>query len=155
MNLLIPKISIKDLNQDEQVYYHRLDNEPYGQELAGKVAEKLLANNDGLYHSHRDYCGLGLFIYEGLFTLATVYDGYGVNKVVANFSDTAEFIHWLAAENDQSMALYGEAFNNQTITKDRLEWYLEDNYSPVWNDYAGYRREKAEAAEARSITVEF
>ena len=27
--------------------------------------------------------------------------------------------------------LYGEAFNNQTITKLRLQWYLEDSYSSV------------------------
>lgn len=155
MQLKIPKIPVESLNDTELLYYHRLDNTPYGEDIASQVADKLLATNKGLYHSHRDYCGLGLFVHEGLFTLATVEDGYGVCDVVATFADKAEFIRWLANENDQSMALYGEKFNNQTITRIRLEWYLTDNYSPLWNDFCRYAREKEEAREAQFISLPF
>lgn len=40
------------------------------------------------------------------------------------------------------MALFGERFDNQTITKTRLNGYLEANYSPVWNEYCTYLREE-------------
>lgn len=155
MNLLIAKIALDTLTEKQSDIYQNLACEPYGQELANQVADKLLRTNKGLYHAHRDYCGLGLFVHEGLFTLASVEDGYGVYQVVASFSDKAEFITWLAAENDQSMALYGEQFDNQTITKDRLKWYLEADYSPVWNDYCRYLREKEDERQARLIRAVF
>lgn len=141
MNLLAPKIQVKNLMKQEASLYKNLCTIPYGTALATKVTEKLLKATDvnhGLYHAHRDYCGLGLFYENGLFKLTTVYDGYGPQSTIVRFNSKEEFLEWLATENDQSMSLYGEKFNNQTITKIRLEWYLQPDYSPGWNDYCHF-----------------
>lgn len=143
MKLLLPKIEPKKLKKEELALYQNLNTKPYGEALAAKVTEKLIRTPDvyhGLYHAHRDYCGLGLFYENGLFKLTTVNDGYGPDTTVAHVETETEFVAWLAQEHDQSMSLYGEKFNNQTITKVRLHWYLKDNYSPVWNDYCQYLR---------------
>lgn len=141
MHLLTPKIQVKNLMKQEASLYKNLCTIPYGKALATKVTEKLLKSSDvnhGLYHAHRDYCGLSLFNENGLFKLTTVYDGYGPESTIISFDSKVEFIEWLALENDQSMSLYGEKFNNQTITKIRLDWYLQANYSPAWNDYCHF-----------------
>ncbi|MBQ4912841.1 hypothetical protein J8L85_00230 [Maribacter sp. MMG018] len=143
MKINISKISFEKLTKKELQVFHNLNNENYGEKIAHKVSEKLkqsVNESDGLYFSHRDYCGIGIFFQKGSFILSTVYDGHGIDKVIAEFNSDTEFINWLSKENDQSMSLYGEKFNNQTITKLRLNWFLEDNYSPVWNDYCEYIR---------------
>lgn len=145
MKLQIPKIMLETLSDKELERYYSLDNKPFGDALALRVAKKLLENpteSGGLYHSHRDYCGMGLYVHEGKFTLGTVYDSRGPYPIVAVFESEPEFVQWLATQSDQSMALYGEEFGNQTITKTRLEWYLEDNYSPIWNRYSLYVSER-------------
>ena len=143
--LHIPKISLETLSDKELERYYNLDDEAFGKALALGVAKKLMENpgeSGGLYLSHRDYCGMGLYVHEGKFTLGTVYDGRGPYPVVASFESAPEFVQWLTTQSDQSMALYGEEFDNQTITEIRLEWYLEDNYSPIWNTYCMYIRER-------------
>lgn len=147
MRTSIPKIGLENLSERELLEFNGLNAEPYGEVLAIKICEKLMGNpgeNNGLYFSHRDYCGLGIFFNQEQFTLSTVYDGNGIDSIIAIFDSKTEFIKWLAGENDQSMSLFGERFNNQTITKLRLEWFLEKNYSPIWNDYCRYVREKSE-----------
>lgn len=142
-----PKITLETLTEKELALYHNLDLQPYGKDLATQVAQKLLVpqyEGWGLYHSHRDYCGLGLFFDQGNYSMGVVNDGYGPGDPVITFEDQQEFTTWLANENDQSMALYGERFHNQTITKVRLEWFLEANYSPVWNDFCQYLRSNSE-----------
>ncbi len=141
--LHLPKISLDILSPKERGVHLRLNKEAYGEELAKKVAKRLGTakyRGWGLYHSHRDYCGLGIFLFDQLYTLGVVNDGYGPHPVLVTFEKEKDFVHWLAQENDQSMALYGENFNNQTITRLRLEWFLEESYSPVWNDYCHYLR---------------
>ncbi len=145
MKLLSRKIPTEILTDDERDIYISLNNKPYGEMLARKVAQKLMVNtteSNGLYHSHRDYCGMGLYIHEGKFTLGTVNDGRGPYPIVATFDSEADFVQWLANENDQSMALYGEQFNNQTLTKMRLDWYLDEDYSSIWNAYCAYKRKR-------------
>ncbi len=138
------KIPLETLTKDEIKSYNNLSSKKYGEKLATKVAEKLLGLNseiDGIYHSHRDYCGLGIFSFNGKFFLVTVIDGSGyIDAPILELDSKAEFIKWLSNENDQSMSLYGMDFNNQTITKLRLDWFLEENYSPDWNNYARYTR---------------
>ena len=142
MKINIPKISLEKLNQKETEILYNLKSDSYGEKLAEKISEKLIKpDNRGLYFSHRDYCGIGIFFHNGNFVLSTVYDGYGIDEVIAEFDSQSEFINWLSKENDQSMSLYGKKFNNQTITKLRLSWFLEENYSPIWNDYCCYVRE--------------
>lgn len=138
-----PKISLESLTEKELVLYHNLDNTPYGLELATQVAQKLIPpkyEGWGVFHAHRDYCGLGLFYDQEKYVLAPVYDGYGPQTPVVSCSDEQDFITWLSQESDQSMALFGDRFNNQTITKVRLRWFLETDYSPVWNDFCRYLR---------------
>lgn len=141
MQLLVPKIDSSQLTGQELALYKNLNDTPYGLELAKEVTAKLsdtVKVSQGLYHAHRDYCGLGLFYENGTFKLTTVNDGYGPDSTIASSDSKSVFTTWLAKENDQSMSLYGEKFNNQTITKIRLDWYLQANYSPVWNDFCAY-----------------
>lgn len=159
MELPISKIPYQRLTEAEQDEYHGLSDEPFGTMLAAKVAEKLKRNPSslskngfyttagGLYHAHRDYCGIGLYFFEGKFTVGEVNDGMGPQPMLGIFDDEEQFVAWLSRQSDQSMALifdgtYGSRFNNQTITKVRLQWYLEEQYSPVWNAYCAYVREK-------------
>lgn len=150
MELLIPKIDIEALTPKESEVYKHLDQSPYGMALANQVAAKLKENPDesgGLYHSHRDYCGVGIYLLHNRFCMGVVNDGRGPYPTIISFDNNHEFINWLASENDQSMALYGERFNNQTISKIRLEWYLDKAYSPIWNAYCTYVRENHGSAK--------
>ena len=144
LKLIIPKISLNQLSDKEIQLFYTLNAEKYGKRLSSDVAEKLAKSTsefEGLYFSHRDYCGIGIFIQKGTFILSTVYDGYGIDSIIAAFNSKSEFIEWLSNESDQSMSLFGEKFNNQTLTRLRLNWYLEDDYSPVWNSYCQYIRD--------------
>jgi len=144
VELLIPKIEIESLTSKELKIYKHLNQSPYGMALATQVTAKLKKNpneSGGLYLSHRDYCGLGIYLLRNRFCLGIVNDGRGPYPTILSFDHSHEFTSWLASENDQSMALYGERFNNQTISKIRLEWYLDNAYSPIWNAYCTYVRE--------------
>lgn len=145
MQLSIQKIALENLSRKELKVYKTLDATNYGERLAVKIANKLAKNpNTGLCHFHRDYCGLGLFIDKDDYTLNVVEDGWKsyAEDLIITFESKIEFTAWLSKENDQSMSLFGKKFNNQTITKTRLKWYLEENYSPIWNDYCAYLRKQ-------------
>jgi len=147
LKINIPKISFDKLTKKESDVFYNLNSENYGKKISRSVSKKLKQSVNeyyGIYFSHRDYCGIGIFFKNGIFILSTVYDGYGIDEVIAEFDSETEFINWLSNQNDQSMSFYGEKFNNQTITKLRLDWFLEENYSPVWNDYCRYVREISE-----------
>jgi len=164
MKAHIPTIPLEALGENELAEYHALNNERYGEGLARKVADKLEQNLSkydergyyvsagGLYHSHRDYCGVGLYFFENRFTFGEVNDAMGPHPIFLTFDDKDEFVEWLSNQSDQSMSLIAFAkdkyvsfiFNNQTITKERLEWYLEENYSPVWNSYCAYLRKRSD-----------
>jgi len=148
MTPFFPEIASSSLSEQDLQIFHSLDQETYGQEFAGKVAEKL--KQAPLYHSHRDYCGIGLYVFGGKFTLGEVYDGRGPHPVLITFESQEEFVEWLANQSDQGMSLMVRDdrlsfnFNNQTITKIRLEYFLEDDYSPVWNLYCAYVRKRSQ-----------
>ena len=116
MKLLVPKIALDTLTEEELAIYANLDPQPYGRDMAIAVAEKLLTGTS-LYHAHRDYCGIGLFFYENVYTLGAVIDGYDAPyEIIGTCQTRANFVNWLAKESDQSMSRYGKKFNNQTIT---------------------------------------
>ena len=146
MNVHIPTIPLGALQDEDVVRYHALSNQKYGEPLARKVARKLTANPGGLFHSHRDYCGIGLYFFKGQFTLGEVNDGMGPHPIMLTFENRDEFITWLANQSDQSMSLFAAVkdnnvsfkFNNQTVTKTRLSYFLEPDYRPDWNAYCAY-----------------
>ncbi|QEC53913.1 hypothetical protein EDD80_10892 [Anseongella ginsenosidimutans] len=155
MKSFFPEIARPNLSEKDLEIFHSLDKENYGRELAGKVAEKLKRdpielNEDGYYVgsgglrlSHRDYCGTGLYFFEGKFTLGEVNDGMGPYPVLITFENQEEFVEWLASQSDQSMSLCSrDSFNNQTVTRIRLEYFLDDNYDPVWNSYCAYVKKR-------------
>lgn len=162
MKIYIPKIQPKELQERELNTFHSLSSEKYGEDLARKVAAKLslmpsreknnYLTSDGLFHSHRDYCGTGLYFFEDKFVLGEVNDGMGPYPIMATFEGEDEFVTWLANQSDQSMSLIVAVkdnstsfkFNNQTITKIRLEYFLEEEYSPVWNTYCAYLTKRTE-----------
>lgn len=143
MKIYIPKIQLKELQESELNEYYSLGSEKYGEDLARRVAAKLSLmpswekNNyltgGGLFHSHRDYCGTGLYFFEDKFTLGEVNDGMVPYPIIATFENEDEFVMWLANQSDQSMSLMVAVtnnyssfkFNNQTITKTRLEFFLD------------------------------
>lgn len=145
MHLYIPKIKVDNLSSRQLVVLDSLDDSIYGKELASKVIEKLydpsISYNE-ICHSHKDYCGIGIFIHNTKPTIGTAYDGSGPWEIIAEFESRIEFENWLANQNDKDMALFGEHFNNQSITRIRLEWFLEVNYSPVWNTYCLYHKKR-------------
>lgn len=156
MTSFFPEIAPSSLGEKDLEIFHSLDQQTYGRELAGKAAEKLkrdptklnadgyYVGSGGLYLAHRDYCGTGLYFFEGKFTLGEVNDGMGPHPVLITFENQEEFTAWLANQSDQSMSLVVRNdrlpfnFNNQTITKIRLEYFLEEDYDPVWNSYCAY-----------------
>lgn len=154
-------VSPDSLTEAEQKIYCALSDETYGTALAAAVAEKLRQDplliseqghymtGGGLYHAHRDYCGIGLYFLAGKFTMGEVNDGLGPHPILVTFDSDTQFIAWLAVQSDRSMSLifddtYASKFNNQTITRLRLQWYLEAGYSPVWNMYCMYVREQSD-----------
>lgn len=144
MKLHLPKITLETLTEKQLALYHNIDTQAYGELLAKAVAKKIV-QGEGLFHAHRDYCGSGLFFYNELFTLGMIQDGYGYSyeeDIVATFESEEDFVQWLAKENDQSMSCYTNQFNTQPITKIRIDWFLEEHYSPVWNDYCHYIKER-------------
>lgn len=166
MELHSPKILPETLQKAELKTYQSLSSKEYGEPLARSVAAKLnlmqsseknnYLSGGGLYHSHRDYCGVGLYFFESKFTIGEVNDGMGPYPIIATFENEDEFVRWLCHQSDQSMSLVVAVkdnsvsfkFNNQTITKTRLEYFLEAEYSPVWNTYCDYLRKKTEADES-------
>ena len=139
-------IKLETLTDEELEVYYKLDAQSFGESLSQQIALKLkkpMHEGRGLFHGHRDYCGLGLCFHKGVFTIGEIHDGYTPpHPVILSFEKEKDFVSWLSKESEQNMALYGEKFNNQTITRIRLEWFLEDNYSSVWNDYRAYLRER-------------
>ncbi len=140
MERLYSMISIDELNLCELKTYHGLDSEVYGNELAEVVTEKLENNPDdgGLYHSDRDYCGLGLFFSNVLFQLTEVFDGIIQPKILVQTSHREEFTQCLAEQSDQSISRYGQHFNNPSLSRIRFIWHIDENYSPIWDSYCTF-----------------
>jgi len=139
MKSYLPLLEYSSLPENDRKVFRSLNTQTFGQELVGKVAEKLKSYSNGLYLSHRDYCGIGLYFFEGKFAVGEVNDGMGPYPVLIDFEKQEEFTSWLAGQSDQSMSLCTRlSFHNQTITKTRLEFFLEADYNPTWNAYCVY-----------------
>ncbi len=101
------------------------DIEPFGTELATKVADAL--HHGSIGHNHRDYCGMGLEYRDGLYCYGSLWDG-GMDKPTQSFADKQAFINWLSKQSNASLAnLNAEQsiyWGNQVITRDRLQQFL-------------------------------
>jgi hypothetical protein len=129
-----------------------------GRELAEKVADKL-ETGVPLRHAHRDYCGMGLAVLDGVFVYAEVNDGhlsggagdlsYRQNDDIERreFASRAQFVAWLAAQSDESLS--GRELpnpglhDNQRITVARLHDFL-------MTDQERQRREQQVFAQAEA-----
>jgi len=139
MKSCLPLLKYSSLSEKDREAFRALNTQIFGEQLVVRVAEKLKSYPDGLYLSHRDYCGIGLYFFEDKFVIGEVNDGRGPDPVLINFENQGEFTNWLTRQSNQSMSLCTRSsFNNQTITKTRLEYFLEEDYSPVWNSYCLY-----------------
>lgn len=98
------------------------DNEKFGWELATKIAE-LLKKIDGIYHVHRDYCGMGLHYDQGRFHYGETWDGYPGSD--QQWEKEEAFVQWLSEQSNASLdrSEHENPFyrNNQTLTRERLE----------------------------------
>ena len=100
-------------------------------DLARRVT-KYLKNQGSIAYNHRDYCGTGLFFLNGRYLHAAVDDGHPVvlwaEERGWSFGDPHAFAQWLAAQSDYSLSMYDnpQIFNNQTISRKRLEEVLGD-----------------------------
>ena len=115
-----------ELSSDQQSELARLSQEPFGSELAKQVARHL--KSDGpIAYNHRDYCGTGLFYLEGEYLHTVVDDGHPVPYFGRDrgwsFEDQHAFVAWLGEQSDYSLSMHENPgiFNNQTITRKRLE----------------------------------
>ena len=139
MKNCLPLINYANLSKEECEIFHSLDQHAFGMDLANKVLGKLMSDSDGLYFSHRDYCGVGIYYLDDKIVIGEVNDGMGPYPVLISFDAQLEFVNWLSIQTDQSMSLCcRNSFNNQTITKIRLEYFLKENYTPNWNSYCIY-----------------
>ena len=121
-------------------------DEPYGRELAERVADRL-ERGEALVYAHREYCGMGLCYTGSQYVYGEVMDGlvimpadlasWGVNpsRLKQRVFDSREaFVAWLAQQSDES--LYGYELDdpwrrgNQRITRARLEAFVRGERQP-------------------------
>jgi hypothetical protein len=115
-----------------------LSKEPLGADLARRVVERLIKDGDknGLWFSHRDYCGHGLMYSLGQFHLIEVYDGFADDsRLIRSWSNEESFRVWLGKQSDYSLSGADDSqpellantmfeLNNQRLTKERMIDYV-------------------------------
>lgn len=116
----------QELSSEQQSELARLSREPFGHTLARQVAHHL-KKRGAIAYNHRDYCGTGLFYLNGEYLHTVVDDGhpvpyYGQDRGWS-FEDQHAFVAWLGEQSDYSLSMHDNPgiFNNQTITRKRLE----------------------------------
>lgn len=112
----------------------------FGLALANAVADRLTSGAT-LAYTHPEYCGTGLAYENGAFICAEVYDGQlpsptqvsnmqarGENVEYQSFASRADFVNWLAAQSDATLA--GQQLpqewqrGNQRLTRQRLQEFV-------------------------------
>lgn len=111
---------------------------PYGRDLAERVVTKLQAQaidskggHGAMAYRHRDYCGHGIFLENGIFRIADTYDGIGWDPMLT-FESREHFVDWLAQQSDHSLDGYTgrgpfedlHQGSNQRITRARLNAFV-------------------------------
>lgn len=117
---------MSNLSESQKSELALLSSEPFGRDLAAKVA-KYLKKHGRIAYNHRDYCGMGLFYFDNGYLYTAVDDGHPVPYYGKErgwyFDNMHSFIDWLADQSDYSLSNFENphTFNNQTITKTRLQ----------------------------------
>lgn len=111
------------------------NKEPYGNELATKLANFLEKEGKFIPRIHRDYCGVGFEFSNGKFYFGHVYDGYCDNDI-KTFDKKDDLIEWLSKKNDYKMSgfdskedLYETTEwmrNNQRIYKEDIQKFINE-----------------------------
>lgn len=102
-----------------------LNQEPFGEKIAKKVADKL-ETRVLLINVHPGYCGTALALDGKDFVYTDQVQDGQIHHVTQRFSSKTEFIKWLAAQSDDSLKNCDQTLSkslqcrNQTITKQRL-----------------------------------
>lgn len=103
------------------------DTQVYGLALARSVADYLMTVG-GIYHQHRDYCGMGLWWENDFFGYGEVEDGWPASAE-KSFASAEDFSCWLADQSDHSLSRidHPDRFKraNQCLTRKRLEQVLK------------------------------
>ena len=113
-----------------------LNREPFGEDLATRVAKRLETQN--LNYSHQFYCGHGLFLHDNVFELWELQEGYpderAGSKKIMEWRTQKTFVAWLAKQSDYSLSgadpdheMFEETEfmrNNQRITRLRCIDFL-------------------------------
>lgn len=110
--------------EQEQLQRLASDTLPFGDVLAGAVADKL-RSGASLGYGHRDYCGMGLEYNGSSYRYGELWDG--LLEPTLSFDTRETFIAWLAVQSTAALArLDAPSFyqGNQVITRTRLEAFL-------------------------------
>lgn len=112
----------------------------YGEALARDLWAAVMAMPPGegaILHAHRDYCGHGLIRTEAGIKLCEIQDGgHSTGAPIAEWSDEADFIAFLARQSDYSCSGWDPsepvffttdewACNNQRLTRENLLRFLD------------------------------
>ena len=139
MELLVPKIAVASLTDEERKKYNRLKKKPFGRDLAMAVYQTMKDRKSkwsGVLYRGTGYCGIGLFLDKyGRALVQAVYRGTAALPVIIKFSSNEhEFVDWLAGESEQSISLFGERFTGHSITKARLVHYLNNQNGDMYSN---------------------
>jgi len=119
----------------------KLSKKPYGKSFARSVIDKLIVKGEssngmaGIYHVHRDYCGMGLFYIQKIFSICYVYEGMiAPEKSIVSFQNKEQAVDFLSRQSDYTMSGYDKTsvlkessefrLNNQRLTRKMLENFL-------------------------------
>jgi hypothetical protein len=119
----------------------KLNKQPYGETLAEAVYH-YLSSHKIIRHNHYGYCGVGFVLVDDeiFYTHFDEWDSY-LNKqdyqggtayigIIKRFTSAKDFVEWLAKQTDESLSGKESAdswyINNQRITKQRLEFLIND-----------------------------
>jgi hypothetical protein len=111
------------------------NNDPYGEDLASLVADRL--ENCPLMYHHKEYSGMGLAkLSGGKFVYGEVDDGQISPSM--EFGSRKELVEWLSRQTDLSLSRGKDnSFfkDNQTITKERLLRYVKYSEKSTRGDF--------------------
>jgi len=115
----------------------RNSREPYGEGLATWLWEEFqsLQTGHGIFHNHRDYCGIGLVKTDDGVALCRIEDG-SPDSTIMNWKTSESFVHYWSDQSDYGLCgadpshpevLTNSEFelNNQRINRHLIYTFLD------------------------------